>query len=154
MKLNLSIAFRYLFGKKSTNAINIITWISIIGMAIGTASLILILSVFNGFESLLTGMLSNFNPDVKVTLVTGKYISEDSVNIGSIKKIQGVDQVAFTLEETSFFEYNGSQEVGIIKGVNNDFLKVTGLDTSLIAGEAKFDQKTEYGILGLSLIHI
>ena len=117
-------------------------------MAIGTASLILILSVFNGFESLLTGMLSNFNPDVKVTLVTGKYISEDSVNIGSIKKIQGVDQVAFTLEETSFFEYNGSQEVGIIKGVNNDFLKVTGLDTSLIAGEAKFDQKTEYGILG------
>jgi lipoprotein-releasing system permease protein len=148
MKLNLSIAFRYLFGKKSTNAINIITWISIIGMAIGTASLILILSVFNGFESLLTGMLSNFNPDVKVTLVTGKYISEDSVNIGSIKKIQGVDQVAFTLEETSFFEYNGSQEVGIIKGVNNDFLKVTGLDTSLIAGEARFDQKTEYGILG------
>ncbi|MBP9056145.1 MAG: ABC transporter permease, partial [Saprospiraceae bacterium] len=145
MKLNLSIAFRYLFGKKSTNAINIITWISIIGMAIGTASLILILSVFNGFESLLTGMLSNFNPDVKVTLVTGKYISEDSVNIGSIKKIQGVDQVAFTLEETSFFEYNGSQEVGIIKGVNNDFLKVTGLDTSLIAGEARFDQKTEYG---------
>lgn len=148
MKLSLSIAYRYLFGKKSTNAINIITWISIIGMSIGTAALILILSVFNGFEDLLTGMLSNFNPDIKVTLVHGKYQSKDSINTEDIKSIEGIEMVAYTLEETSFFDYNGSQEVGIIKGVDDDYLKLTGLDTSLITGSAKLGQETEFGILG------
>jgi lipoprotein-releasing system permease protein len=148
MRLILTIAARYLFGKKSTNAINIITWISIIGMSIGTAALILILSVFNGFESLLTGMLSNFNPDIKVTLHEGKYMSKDSLDISAIKQIQGIDRIAFTLEETSFFVYNESQEVGIIKGVDDEFMKVTGLDTSLITGSTQFGQETEYGILG------
>ncbi|MGB4837613.1 MAG: FtsX-like permease family protein [Saprospiraceae bacterium] len=148
MKLLLTIAFRYLFGKKTTNAINIITWISIIGMSIGTAALILILSVFNGFESLLSDMLSNFNPDIKVTLYEGKYISRDSVNGDDIRKIPGVERIAFTLEETSFFEYKGSQEVGIIKGVDQDFMKVTGLDTSLISGAAKFGEDIEYAVLG------
>ena len=90
MKLILTIAARYLFGKKTTNAINIITWISIIGMSIGTAALILILSVFNGFESLLSGMLSNFNPDIKITLAEGKYISKDSIDAENIKKIAGI----------------------------------------------------------------
>lgn len=148
MKLSLSIAFRYLFGKKSTNAINIITWISIIGMSIGTAALILILSVFNGFEGLLSGMLSNFNPEIKVTLIQGKYQSKDSINMEAVKAIEGIDMVAYTLEETSFFDYNGSQEVGIIKGVNGDYMRLTGLDTSLVTGSAKLGQQTEFGILG------
>lgn len=148
MKLIFSIAARYLFGKKSTNAINIITWISIIGMSIGTAALILILSVFNGFESLLTGMLSNFNPDVKVTLAEGKYLSKDSIDVKAINQIEGIEHLAFTLEETSFFVYKGSQEVGTIKGVDDDFMKVTGLDTSLITGGAQFGIETEYGIFG------
>ena len=148
VKLIISIAARYLFGKKTTNAINIITWISIMGMSIGTAALILILSVFNGFESLLTGMLSNFNPDIKITLVEGKYMSKDSIIADDIKKISGIERIAFTLEETSFFDYKGSQEVGIIKGVDEEFMKVTGLDTSLISGASKFGETTEFGVLG------
>lgn len=148
MKLILTIAARYLFGKKSTNAINIITWISIIGMSIGTAALILILSVFNGFESLLTGMLSNFNPDIRVTLTEGKYTSRDSLDETKIRAIEGIEAVAFTLEETSFFDYKGSQEVGIIKGVDSEYIRVTGLDTSLITGQAKFGNETQYGVLG------
>lgn len=152
MRLILSIAARYLFSKKTTNAINIITWISIIGMSIGTAALILILSVFNGFESLLSGMLSNFNPDVKVTLIVGKYMSKDSIDIAAIKDIEGIDRISFTIEETSFFDYKGSQEVGIIKGVDNDFMKVTGLDTSLITGSARFGEQVEYGVLGSGML--
>jgi lipoprotein-releasing system permease protein len=148
VKLILTIASRYLFGKKTTNAINIITWISIIGMSIGTAALILILSVFNGFESLLSGLLSNFNPDVRITLVEGKYMSKDSVNVDEIQKIAGIANLAFTLEETAFFDYNGAQEVGIIKGVDDNYMKVTGLDTSLISGSAKFGLEKEYGVLG------
>jgi len=148
MKLIFSIAVRYLFGKKTTNAINIITWISIIGMSIGTAALILILSVFNGFESLLSGMLSNFNPDIKVTLMVGKYMPKDSIDVIAIAQIEGIERIAFTLEETSFFDYKGSQEVGIIKGVDNEFMKVTGLDTSLLTGSAKFGQNVEFAVLG------
>jgi len=148
MKLIFTIAARYLLGKKSTNAINIITWISIIGMSIGTAALILILSVFNGFESLLSGMLSNFNPDIKVTLMVGKYMPKDSIDVIAIAQIEGIERIAFTLEETSFFDYKGSQEVGIIKGVDNEFMKVTGLDTSLLTGSAKFGQNVEFAVLG------
>lgn len=148
MKLIYRIAGRYLFSKKSTNAINIITWISIAGMSIGTAALILILSVFNGFESLLTGMLSNFNPDVKVTLVSGKYMSLDSVDMAGIRSLEGVAAAAATIEETSFFDYKGSQEVGIIKGVDTAFIRVTGLDTSLITGRVRLGEDVQYAILG------
>ncbi len=151
MNLYLRIAFRYLFGKKSTNAIHIITWISIAGMAIGTAALILILSVFNGFESILAGMLSNFNPDIKVTLTEGKYMPVEDVDTTLFKNINGIDAYAFTIEETSFFDYKGSQEVGIIKGVNDDYLKVTGLDTALLYGSAQFGKTTEYGIVGAGM---
>jgi len=73
MMLNIEIAKRYLFGKKSTNAINYITWISVLGIAIGTAALILILSVFNGFQSFISGMYNAFNPDLKITPYEGKY---------------------------------------------------------------------------------
>lgn len=148
MKLILSIASRYLFGKKTTNAINIITWISVIGMSIGTAALILILSVFNGFESLLSGMLNTFNPDIKVTLVEGKYISKDSVNIDLIKKLDGIERISFSIEETSFFDYKGSQEVGIIKGVDENFVYVTGLDSSIVSGKANFNDEIDYALLG------
>lgn len=148
MKLILSIASRYLFGKKTTNAINIITWISVIGMSIGTAALILILSVFNGFESLLSGMLNTFNPDIKVTLVEGKYISKDSVNIDLIKKLDGIERISFSIEETSFFDYKGSQEVGIIKGVDENFVYVTGLDSSIVSGMANFNDEIDYALLG------
>ena len=73
MLLNVEIAKRYLLGKKSTNAINYITWISVLGIAIGTAALILILSVFNGFQTFISGMYNSFNPDLKVIPIEGKY---------------------------------------------------------------------------------
>ncbi|MEL6275161.1 MAG: ABC transporter permease, partial [Bacteroidota bacterium] len=67
MKLSLRMAWRYLFAKKSTNAINIITLIAAFGVAIGSAALVLALSVFNGFEDLFMGMFNNLNPDVEIT---------------------------------------------------------------------------------------
>jgi lipoprotein-releasing system permease protein len=148
MKLIISIASRYLFGKKTTNAINIITWISILGMSIGTAALLLILSVFNGFESLLTGMLSGFNPDIKVELIEGKYTDKDSIDIATIQAIEGIELISFSLAETSFFDYDGSQEVGIIKGIDANYAHVTGLDSAMISGKLKYGQTPSYGVLG------
>lgn len=148
MKLIFQIAFRYLLGKKSTHAIHIITWISMIGMALGTASLILILSVFNGFEGLLSGMLSHFNPDVKVTLVRGKYQSVDSLDVDALKSIPGIAQVSFSLEETCFFSNKESQEVGIIKGVDEAYVGVTGLDTAMVSGQLKSGQEAVFAVMG------
>jgi lipoprotein-releasing system permease protein len=151
MSLEFAIAYRYLVGKKSTNAINIIVWISIIGMTIGTAALILILSVFNGFESLLAGLLNSFNPDIKVELREGKFYHEDSIPALKIKKVKGVEHMSLILEETSFFEYKGTQEVGLLKGVDPDYVKVTDIDSTLIMGDIKLNKNPEnitYGILG------
>lgn len=152
MQLIPVIAKRYLLGKKSTNVIHLITWISVLGMAVGSAALILILSVFNGFESLLSGLLNAFHPDIKVELAEGKFYNIDSLPLDKIKKIDGVAQISLTLEETSFFEYNGSQEVGILKGVDDQYNAVNNFDSTLIQGELKIkDSSVVYGVLGATM---
>lgn len=131
MLLSLRIAKRYLFGKKTTNAINIITGISVFGITLGTAALILILSVFNGFESLLSGIFDAFNPDLKVEPINGKHFQISDEELAQIKAIDGVLHVSKTVEEIALFEYNKVQEIGVIKGVDEEFLNVTRIDTTL-----------------------
>lgn len=151
MQLIPTISYRYLISKKSTNAIHVIVWISIAGMTIGTAALVLILSIFNGFESLLSGLLSSFNPDLKIELKEGKFYSVDSVDIKKMSAITGIESYAFVLEETAFFEYSASQEVGRLKGVDTSYFQVTRLDSTLIMGSAVWnpgESPITYGILG------
>jgi lipoprotein-releasing system permease protein len=135
LNLSLKIARRYLFAKKSTNAINIITGISVVGIAIGTAALVLVLSVFNGFEDLIIGLFSKFNPDVKVTATVGKTFEPDSLKLSQIKALTGVDIVSETLEEVAFFEYGQSQDFGIVKGVDENYLRVSGIDSAIFEGQ-------------------
>jgi lipoprotein-releasing system permease protein len=134
LNLSLKIARRYLFAKKSTNAINIITGISVVGIAIGTAALVLVLSVFNGFEDLIIGMFSKFNPDVKVTATVGKTFVPDSAQILQLEAIPGVEMVSRTLEEVAFFEYGQDQDFGIVKGVDENYRKVSGIDSAIFMG--------------------
>ena len=135
MKFSLNIARRYLFAKKSTNAINIITGISVFGLTIGTAALIIVLSVFNGFEDLLTSLFSDFNPDIKVTPVKGKVFELDEAIIAQLDALEGVQAVSKTLEEVAFFEYDGTQLFGTIKGVDALFERVSELDSSIQEGK-------------------
>ncbi len=137
MNLSLKIARRYLFAKKSTNAINIITGISVVGIAIGTAALVLVLSVFNGFEDLIIGLFSKFNPDVKVTATVGKTFEPDSLKILQIKALPGVERISETLEEVAFFEYGGSQDFGKVKGVDDNYRFVSGIDSAIFIGQFK-----------------
>ncbi len=149
MHLNIDIAKRYLFGKKSTNAINYITWISVIGIAIGTAALVLILSVFNGFQSFISGMYNSFNPDMKVIPYEGKYFALEEGQLAQIRQIDGVLAVTQTIEEVALFDYKDSQKPGIIKGVDSDYQYVTGIDSTITRG--KFivsDDKVNYGVVG------
>lgn len=140
MNLPFNIAKRYLFAKKSTNAINIITGISVFGISIGTAALILVLSVFNGFEELLVGLFDYFNPDVKVEPVKGKTFEVDTLQLDQIIKIDGVVSVSKTLEETAIFEYAGSQDFGTIKGVDINYAAVSGIDKTIREGEYKLKE--------------
>ena len=147
--LSFDIAIRYLFGKKSTASINVITGISVFGISIGTAALILILSVFNGFESLLSGLFNSFNPDLKVIPYEGKFFEVDSTTLLEIKNIAGIEVVSPTIEEVALFEYKGTQEIGSLKGVDDSYANATGLDSMVVDGEYLLkDNNITYGIIG------
>ena len=150
MNWPLRIARRYLFAKKSSNAINIITGISILGITIGTAALILVLSVFNGFEDLITGLFSNFNPDIKVVPAKGKTFEPDSVQLAELWKLEGVAVVSQSLEEVAFFEYENSQDFGILKGVDRYYHEVTGIDSTIREGRYLFEEDgRDFAVLGV-----
>jgi lipoprotein-releasing system permease protein len=149
MNLALKIARRYLFAKKSTNAINIISGISVLGLALGAAALVLVLSVFNGFEKLITGMMSNFNPDVKIIPAKGKTFTSDTLIMNQLRQIGSIEQLSETLEETAFFEYEKSQAFGTLKGVDTIFSKVNHIDSTIKEGRyLLFDGQNDFAVLG------
>jgi lipoprotein-releasing system permease protein len=152
MNFPLLVARRYLFAKRSTNAINIITGISVLGVAIGTAALILVLSVFNGFEDLLSGLFGHFNPQIKVTPAKGKTFEPDSLQMARLRALPGIAFVSETLEEIAFFEYEGSQDFGVLKGVDSLFARVNGIDSTLQEGEYLLQSdERNFAVLGAGM---
>ena len=147
--LSLRIAWRYLYGKKSTNSINIITGISIFGISIGTAALILILSVFNGLQGLLSGLFNAFNPDLKVVPIEGKFYEVDETILYNLLKIDGIESISKTIDEVALFEYKGIKEIGVVKGVDQFYQSVTKLDTHIINGRYLLrNNNFHYAIIG------
>lgn len=139
MNLPLNIARRYLFGKKNTNAINIITGIAVFGLTVGTAAMVLVLSVFNGFEDLITGMYSDLNPDLLVTTKKGKTFELETADLEKIQQLESVQLIARTVEEKAVFDArDNKQTIGILKGVDDTFRQVTKLDSSLREGKYAF----------------
>lgn len=152
MNLPFKIARRYLFAKKSTNAINIITGVAMFGIAVSTAALILVLSVFNGFEDLITSMYSAFNPDVRVAPVMGKTFEPDTTLLLRLRAVPGVKAVSEVLEEIAFFEYKNNQDFGKIKGVDDAYLAVSSLDSSIREGQFLLkDGDKQLAVLGLGM---
>jgi lipoprotein-releasing system permease protein len=150
--LSFNIARRYLLAKKSTNAINIITGISVFGLALGAAALVLVLSVFNGFEDLISKMMSSFNPDVKITATKGKTFEVDTLKISQLRALPNVEILSETLEETAFFQYDQSQAFGILKGVDDNFRLVNGIDSTVQEGVYKLtDDRADYAVMGAGI---
>ena len=143
MNFPLTVARRYLSGRKTTNAINIITGISITGIAIGTAAMILILSVFNGFEGMMKNNLDQFNPDYKLTSTEGKYFQLDEGELDQIRQLPGVEAASQVLEELALFEYRDQQLIGTVKGVDDAYLAATKLEESMAGGTAEFYSEVE-----------
>lgn len=152
MRLSFLIALRYLLGKKSTNAINIITGISIVGITIGTAVLFLILCVFNGFESLIGGFFNAANPEIKIYPASGKTIDSNAFPWTFLDQLDGIEGYSKTLEELVLFEHDGIQEVGFLKGVDSNFVRVNAVNKSMRSGHFVLDDgQRDFAVLGYGL---
>ena len=135
MSLPLYIAKRYLFAKKSRNAINIISAISVAGVTVGTMALIIVLSVFNGLELMVASIFNTFDPELKVTAVEGKSFKSDSLRLELLSAVDGVEVYSLTLEENALLKYDDRQFIATIKGVDDNYGEVTGIEQSIWDGE-------------------
>jgi lipoprotein-releasing system permease protein len=154
--LNLSfyIAKRYLFSKKRTNLINIISAISVVGMAIGTMGLIIGLSGFNGFDSLIKSLFSTFDPDLKITLVEGKRFDAGNTVFKEIGQMKDVQFFAEIVEDNALLRYENRQVLATIKGVSDDYIQMTGLDSMMVEGEFKLKEDTrQYAVIGQGIAY-
>ena len=134
MDFPLYIAKRYLFSKSSSNAVNIITAVSILGVAIGTMALLVVLSAFAGLEKFSTSMLTIFDPDIKITSVEGKsFLFNDNID-SIIKSNPEIAEYTRTLEEKVFLRYRDKEFISKIKGVDTNFTNVNSVDSSIYAG--------------------
>ena len=129
------IAKRYLFAKKSHNVINIISAISAIGMAVGTAALIIILSVYNGFDSLVKSMMSNVEPDLLITPATGKTFVPGGETYDWIYEQESVKSMCCVLQEQVFISYDGQQGLAQVKGVDWIYEEESPVRNHLIEGQ-------------------
>ncbi len=149
------IARRYLFSKKSHNAINIISGISVCGVALATLALVCTLSVFNGFHDLISGFFTHFDPDLKVEIRKGKTFVPDSSALAAIQALPGVEVVSLTLEDNAMAKYKGQQVMVTVKGVDDNFQELTHIE-EILYGNPEFklyDAIADYGVLGIQLMY-
>ncbi len=147
MKLEYRIARRYLLSDKKSQAINWISAIAILGIAIGSCSTVLVGSVFNGLEEVIMGMFNDFNPDIKVLPAEGKKFSEKDIAWKELRGIAGVSSVSRVLEETAIFEYREKRDFGVLKGVDRSFESVINMDNFLREGEFQLNLKDKSAAL-------
>jgi lipoprotein-releasing system permease protein len=153
MNFPFYIARRYLFSKKSTHAINVISGISVVGVAVATMALVVTLSVFNGFHDLVASFLTSFDPQLKVTPVKGKTVAADDPRLTQIRELPQVDVATECMEDQALAIYNGRQAMVTVKGVDDNFDQLTHIGEILI-GDGTFELHAadmHYGIIGIRL---
>lgn len=134
MKFAFFIAKRYLFTKKNKSIVNIISYISLLGVAIGTAALVIVLSVFNGFEGIVLDMYNSFDPHIKVSPKKGKTFFIKDVE-DKLRQIKGIEDYSFVLEEKMFIENKGNEQIIDVKGVDSNYSQLVNIDSVLKIGE-------------------
>ena len=153
MSFPFYIAKRYLFSKKSTHAINLISGISVIGVAVATMALVVTLSVFNGFHDMVATFFTSFDPQLKITPAKGKTAPADDPILTEIRKLPAVDVATESMEDNALAVYEGRQAMVVVKGVDNNFAELTHI-TEILYGDGEFELQAanlQYGVLGLRL---
>ena len=154
MNFPIYIAKRYLFSKKSHNAINIISAISVCGVALATLALVCTLSVFNGFQDMVATFFTAFDPQIKITVAQGKTFDASDSRIQKIRSMKDVAVFTETLEENAMVQYKGRQAMAVIKGVQDNFEELTKID-SILYGNGRFilhDSIVDYCVMGIELV--
>jgi len=134
LDISLYIAKRYLFSKKSVSAINIVSGISMLGVFVGSAALIIILSVFNGFETLILSMYNKFTPELRIETAFGKTFDINTDAFTNLRKDKNVASFAEILQEKALLRYGDSQFIGTIKGVSDNYANYKNLDSTVLQG--------------------
>ena len=149
MNTSIFIAKRYLFSKKQTHAINIISGISILGVLVGSAALIIILSVFNGLEQVILSLYSNFTPELKIEPRLGKTFDPNTPYFNGLGRDVRVVSYTQVLQEKALIKYADRQFIGTVKGVSDDFLKGRKLDSTIQFGSFTLkDEGRNFAVIG------
>ncbi|MBP5290250.1 MAG: ABC transporter permease [Paludibacteraceae bacterium] len=152
MRVEGKIAWRYLFSKKSHNAINIVSGVSAAGVMVATAALVCVLSVMNGFSGVVEQMFSNFDPELRIEPREGKYFRLDSPEMLTLKRLKSVRVFSPTIEETALIQYEDHQVSAQIKGVSDHFQELTHIDSIICDGfYSIYDGAFERCVLGRGL---
>lgn len=152
MNVSFYIARRYLFAKKSHNAINVISLISVCGIAIATMAIVCVLSVFNGFGGIVEDMFSAFDPDLKITVKEGKVFDYHTPEFDEALHLPQVRMISESLEENALFMFEDHQVPVLVKGVSQDFKVMTGMEKLIIDGTFKLrEDVVDYATLGSGL---
>ena len=153
MSFPFYIARRYLFSKKSTNAINIISVISMVGVAVATMALVIVLSVFNGFHDMVASFFTQFDPQLKVVPVEGKTVASDDPVLTELRQLPEVDVATESVEDMALAVYAGHQAMVTVKGVDDNFSSLTHIN-EIVYGDGQFQLHAadlEYGTIGIRL---
>ena len=133
MNFPFFIAKRYFSTKKNSNFVHIISWVSLLGVAIGTAALILVLSVFNGFEDLVLKMYNSFDPHLQITATEGKVFHPEKISAVLVNP--EFESSAYILEEKGLLKYQEKDFIATVKGVSETYQELTNFDSLLVDGE-------------------
>ena len=153
MSFPFYIAKRYLFSKKSTNAINVISAISVVGVVVATMALVIVLSVFNGFHDLVASFSTQFDPQLKIVPTEGKTAPADDPILTELRQFPEVDVATECVEDQALAMFNGKQSMVMLKGVDDNFDELTHI-REIVYGDGEFQLHTadlQYGTIGIRL---
>ena len=156
MNFPFYIARRYLFSKKSHHAINVISGVSVCGVALATLALVCTLSVFNGFQDLVSMMFTAFDPEIKITAANGKVFDSQNEQIQLLRELPEIEVFSESLEDNAMVQYKGRQTMVVIKGIEENFNQLTAID-SILYGRGEWilqDEVVDYAVPGIELVSV
>ena len=151
MKLPLFIAKRYLLAKKSHNLIDIITWISIIGISVGAFALIVVLSAFNGLEQVISSMNSRLTPDLQIAVLKGKTIDMTTFPMAQVRAVQGVEHLIPTITDDALLRANEKQHIGQVKGVGPEYMMLNRVKEVVLGDGQWTEGSNDFAVPGVGV---
>lgn len=148
------IAVRYLFSRKQRSVVNVISWISLVGLMVSTMALIVVLSVYNGIGDVTKSLFNTFDPELVIEPAEGRTFHTSDIDMGALMRTEGVERVARIVTETAWVTYGQNQAIVKLRGVDTNYAALTGIDTLLALGEYRLTAEgTTTLVVGGQIFH-